>query len=383
MKICLSLLPQLGALLAFAVGTTSCVQTWPADREFEARGAFIEEVDSVEEAPSAEDGLNQIPAEPNFKQLHYRRAIDPACLRAPSGPYRVGPGDKLDIEVAENVDTRRVTKVMPDGMLYYDVADGINVKGMSTREISTALATQLEDEYVGPVVSVNVANADSQRFWLLGQIKSPGAYPIQKPTTVIDAISQGGGLPSFDENNETGKSEAADLKRSILIRNSHLIPVNFDALIREGDMSQNVYIQPGDYLFIPSLAARSIYVLGEVVSPGPVFFEEGVTLRTAVATAGGFDSNAVKSKALILRGGIRDPKVAVVNIDAVMQGNEPDLLLEGGDLVWVPRTVWTKLREYTEAVLITAGQAVAIQESITFIGGEGRTGVTIPVRGGN
>ena len=372
MKICLSLLPQLGALLAFAVGTTSCVQTWPADREFEARGAFIEEVDSVEEAPSAEDGLNQIPAEPNFKQLHYRRAIDPACLRAPSGPYRVGPGDKLDIEVAENVDTRRVTKVMPDGMLYYDVADGINVKGMSTREISTALATQLEDEYVGPVVSVNVANADSQRFWLLGQIKSPGAYPIQKPTTVIDAISQGGGLPSFDENNETGKSEAADLKRSILIRNSHLIPVNFDALIREGDMSQNVYIQPGDYLFIPSLAARSIYVLGE-----------GVTLRTAVATAGGFDSNAVKSKALILRGGIRDPKVAVVNIDAVMQGNEPDLLLEGGDLVWVPRTVWTKLREYTEAVLITAGQAVAIQESITFIGGEGRTGVPLPVRGEN
>ena len=383
MKICLSLLLQLGALLVLPIGTTSCVQTWPADREFEARGAFLEEDDSVDETLSAEDGLKQIPAEPHFEQLHYHRAIDPAYLRVPSGPYRVGPGDKLDIEVAENADTRRVTKVMPDGMLYYDVADGINVKGMSTREISTALATQLEGDYVGPVVSVNVADADSQRFWLLGQVKTPGAYPIQKPTTVIDAISQGGGLLSFNENNEVRNPEAADLKRSILIRNSDLIPVNFDALVREGDMSQNVYIRPGDYLFIPSITARSIYVLGEVISPGPTFYEKGTTLVTAVAAAGGVGTEAVKSKALILRGGTHDPKVAVVDIEAVTRGKEPDLALEGGDIVWIPRNMWTNLKKYAETVLITASQAVAIQESITVIGGEGRAGVTIPARGGN
>ena len=91
----------------------------------------------------------------------------------------------------------------------------------------------------------------------------------------------------------------------------------------------------------------------------------------------------MKSKALILRGGTRDPKVAVVDIEAVTRGKEPDLALEGGDIVWVPRNMWTNLKKYAEAILITASQAVAIQESITVIGGEGRAGVTIPARGGD
>ncbi len=374
---------QLGLLL-LAAGMTSCVQTWPADREFQTHAAlYAEDQEVIDDTLTVDEAINRIPAEPDFQQLHFDKTIDPACLRKPSGSYQVGPGDTLDIEVAELADTRRTTRVLPDGMLYYDVADGVNVKGMTITEISNALSEQLVDDYVNPIVSVNVANADSQRFWLLGQVRTPGAFPIQKPTTVIDAISQGGGLLSYDQNNEVGNPEAADLRRSILIRNGDLVPVDFDALIRNGDMSQNVYIQPGDYLFIPSLTSRSIYVLGEVITPGPVFYEEGATLLTAVASAGGVDKDAVKSKALILRGGTHDPQVAVVNIDAVMRGKEPDLLLEGGDIVWVPRTAWTKLKEYTEAVLITAGQAVAIQEGITVAGGDGRTGVAITAGGGN
>ena len=383
MKFRFGVLFQLGLLL-LAAGMTSCVQTWSADREFQTHAAlYDEDQETIDETLSPDEAINRIPSEPDFQQLHFDRKIDPACLQKPSGSYQVGPGDTLDIEVAELADTRRTTRVLPDGMLYYDVADGVNVKGMTITEISNALSERLVNDYVNPVVSVNVANADSQRFWLLGQVRTPGAFPIQKPTTVIDAISQSGGLLSYDQYNEVGNPEAADLKRSILIRNGDLVPVDFDALIRNGDMSQNVYIQPGDYLFIPSLTSRSIYVLGEVITPGPVFYEEGITLLTAVASAGGVDKDAVKSKALILRGGTRDPQVAVVNIDAVMRGREPDLLLEGGDIVWVPRTVWTKLKEYTEGVLVTAGQAVAIQEGITAAGGDGRSGVTITAGGGN
>ena len=383
MKFHCGVLFQLGLLL-LAAGMNSCVQTWPADPEFQTHAAlYDEDQKTIDEALSVDEAINRIPAEPDFQQLHFDKKIDPACLQKPSGSYQVGPGDTLDIEVAELADTRRTTRVLPDGMLYYDVADGVNVKGMTITEISNTLSERLVNDYVNPVVSVNVANADSQRFWLLGQVRTPGAFPIQKPTTVIDAISQSGGLLSYDQNNEVGNPEAADLKRSILIRNGDLVPVDFEALIRNGDMSQNVYIQPGDYLFIPSLTSRSIYVLGEVIAPGPVFYEEGITLLTAVASAGGVDKDAVKSKALILRGGTRDPQVAVVNIDTVMRGREPDLLLEGGDIVWVPRTVWTKLKEYTEGVLVTAGQAVAIQEGITAAGGAGRTGVTITAGGGN
>ncbi len=364
-------------LLIAALPATSCVQLWTADREFKTHEALYADDNPVEEIITVDGVVNRVPVEPDFQNLDIKREINPRLLNSPSGPYRVGPGDTLDIEVAENADTRRTTKVMPDGMLYYDVAKGIKAEGMSLKEISTELSTQLVDDYINPIVTVNVFVADSQRFWMLGQIGTPGAYSIQKPTTVIDAISIGGGLLSNDQTFEVGNPEAADLKRAILIRNGDLIPVDFNALIREGDMSQNVYVQAGDYIYIPSLANRSIYVLGEVIQPGPVFYEEGASLLTAISAAGGIDKEAVKSKALILRGNTHNPQVAVVNIEAVMRGREPDLKLEGGDIIWVPRTAWTKLKEYTEAVLITAGQAVAIQEGISASGGIGRTGVAI------
>jgi len=217
---------------------------------------------------------------------------------------------------------------------------------------------------------------------MLGQVSRPGTYPIQKPTTVIDAISQGGGLLSNRDGIEVTNPEAADLERAILIRNGDLIPVDFEALIREGDMSQNVYVKGGDYVFVPSLNAQSIYVLGHVNRPGPVFYEKGVSLLSAVAVAGGTRPDAIITKALIIRGGTHRPQVAVVDLRAVMRGKEPDLALQGGDIVWVPKSPWTKLKEYTEAVLITAAQAVAIQEGLGVLGVEGGTGVTINAGGG-
>ena len=267
-------------------------------------------------------------------------------------------------------------------MLHYDVANGIHVKGLTLADISTRLSKILEENYVNPVVSVNVAQADSQRFWMLGQIKVPGAYPIKKPTTLVDALSFGGGLLSNGEDREVGNPEAADLERAILIRNGDLVPVNFEALVREGDMSQNVYVRAGDYIFVPSLTAQSIYILGEVAQPGPVYYEAGNTLLSVVASAGGINKNAVGSKALIIRGGTRQPKVAVVNVNAIRRGKEPDLRLEGGDIVWVPRPPWTKLNDYVEAVLITAGQAVAVQEGLGVLGSSGGAGVAITA-GGN
>jgi len=375
---------QFGSLalscLVVAFAASSCAQLKVADREFKTHANFAYDLPEAPEdsgfQETARDAKN-----PSFQQLSFEKKLDRSLLRPPAGPYRVGPGDVLDIEVAENASTRQRVRVLPDGMLHYDVAPGIRVTGLTIGEISKRLSDQLSEDYVTPVVTVNVATADSQRFWLLGQVRTPGAYPVRKPTTLIEALSLGGGLLTFGEVQEVGNPEAADLERAILIRNGDLVPVDFESLVRQGDMSQNVYVRGGDYIFVPSLTARSVYVLGEVPQPGPVFYERGTTLVTAVASAGGVNKNAVASKALIIRGGTLRPQVAVVNVEAVMRGREPDLRLEGGDIVWVPRTPWTKLNDYVEAVLVTAGQAVAVQEGIGLLGGTGAAGVTISAGG--
>lgn len=377
--------PVASALLLVAVASlSSCIHLKPANREFQTDPAFAYDATFQVGADglTAEEALKRIPKDPKFESLKIDRKLDRSLLQAPAGAYRVGPGDELDIEVAELKETRARTKVMPDGMLYYDVARGIDVKGRTIGEISTLLSKALENDYVNPVVTVNVAKADSQRYWMLGQLQKPGAYPIAKPTTLIAALSAGGGLLNNAEAGEVANPEAADLERAILIRDGNLIPVDFESLVREGDMTQNVYVRGGDYIFVPSLTPRSVYVLGHVNKPGPVFFERGATLVSAVAAAGGPQPDAIVTKALILRGGTLHPQVAVVNLRAVMRGQEPDLKLEGGDIVWVPRSPWTKLDRYVEAVLITAAQAVAVQEGLGVLGSSGSAGVTI-VAGGN
>ncbi len=164
-----------------------------------------------------------------------------------------------------------------------------SIENQKINSLHHRLSQILEDGYVKPIVSVNITQADGQRFWMLGQIKVAGAYLIKKPITLVDAISFGRGLLSNGKDREVGNPEAAGLKRATLIRNGDLISVNFDTLIREGDLSQNVCVRAGDYIFAPSLTARSICILGEVSQPGPVYSESAPpfsvpTLRQAEST---------------------------------------------------------------------------------------------------
>ena len=233
--------------------------------------------------------------------------------------------------------------------------------------MSSLLAERLKNDYPNPVVTVNLTEAQSQRFWVLGQVKQPGAYPIGRPTRLIEAISQAGGMYTDIELGGEAQ-ETVDLDRAILIRNGELLPVNFRNLIEQADMSQNVFVRENDYIYLPSVQHRAIYVLGAVRSPGPIYFDNDPTVLSAVAMAGGPRDEAVITKALVIRGYPNKPRVAVVNIRNIMHGRDSDAHRIGGDIVWVPDTVWTDLLSYARGAVITAAQAVAIQEGLSVVG---------------
>lgn len=313
---------------------------------------------------------------PNFETFTIDRTVPPSLLEKPTEAYKVGPGDLLDLEVAENATTRTSTRVMPDGKLYYDVADGVQVKGKSLREVSEILSTELADDYPTPIVSVNLAEASSQRVWLMGQLKNPGAYPIARPTTLLQAISQAGGMYNGSAGGNSTE-EMVDLDRSIVIRDGEPVPVDFTELVKHGDMSQNIYMKGGDYIYLPSVQHSAVYVLGAVRNAGPVRFENKVTALSALAVAGGHDKDAVITKALIIRGSLHNPSVAVINLNGIMKGNATDVPLAPGDILWVPKSEWTLLKKYVESIVFTAAQAVAVQGGVQAIGASGGSSVTI------
>jgi polysaccharide biosynthesis/export protein len=358
------------SLLGFALSSCTTTEQTDYQRESEPRPSrfgFKKNCETVSQKEACE--------EPKFECVKIENKISPSLLNPPAGDYRVGPGDELDIEIAEDLNSRATAKVMPDGMLYYNVANGINVKGKSIREVSDALSEALSYDYVDPIVTVNVANADSQRFWVLGQVKNPGTFPLKKPTTLLAALSQSEGLGAANFGNES--QDLVDLSRAILIRGKSLVPVDFEALIERGDMSQNVYVHPNDYIYLPSRMNNMIYVLGRVNNPGPIYYDHNTTLLSAVAAAGGPREDAIVTKATIIRGCTHEPEVSIVNLQQLMRGETPNLKLKGGDIVWLPLSHWTNIRNYTESILLTAGQAIAVQGGLSSVGSTGGVGVNI------
>jgi polysaccharide export outer membrane protein len=348
-------------LIAAALGLSSCA----VPDEFDV---YNQQADPHLQA---EREASRLGNGPKFIDYEMERKLAPDALRPSGADYQVGPGDILEIEIAELKASRMKTTVLPDGMLYFDVAEGIRASGKSLKEISTELGEQLTDYYTSPVVSVNLNKAESQRFWVLGQVKTPGAYPMIGPTTLLEALSKSGGLFSGEISGET--QEVADLDRAIIVRKGEPLPVDFRSLVEYGDMSQNVYLKGGDYIYLPSVQNRAVYVLGAVKKPGPLYFKDDITVISALAQAGGPDPTAVVTKAIVIRGSLNQPRVAVCNLHGIQRGYDRDFELRVGDILWVPKSNWTYVNRYLEAVIVTAAQAVAVNEGehVIGLGGDG------------
>ena len=285
-------------------------------------------------------------ADAEFQEVKLRNGVRPHHLAAEESAVRLGVGDLLEIEILEQPTSRAVCMVMPDGVLFYDLAGGVMAQGKTVEQLESILTENLErqKEYRLPVVSVNFTNSASRTYTVLGQVGKPGSFPIPKPTRLLEAIGRCGGI----------ESGLADLRRSVVIRNNTMICPDFNALITDGDMSQNMYLRPGDYVFVPLLGRDKVHVLGEVSNPSSVPFEPEISLISAIASAGGPTPGAALGRVAIVRGSALSPRIATVNLKDIMSGKTSDFRLYPDDIIWVPRSPWEKLEEYATDAVRTA-----------------------------
>lgn len=191
-------------------------------------------------------------------------------------------------------------------------------------------------------------------------MNTPGLYALDNPTTILEVISRAGGL--FTSRFSGTTEELADLHHSFLARNGEFLAVDFYKLLREGDLSQNIYLRDGDYIYLPSALSKEVYVLGAVKQPTSVGFADQVTLVSAIANAKGLLSAAYPERIVIIRGSLAQPAVATVNFNLILAGKEPDVALEPRDIVWVPNGPWERLERYTKLVINTFVRTVAANE---------------------
>jgi len=355
-----------GLLLATVVGCSSTGKRAAAPAQFADLTA-----NSPSPAAANQVKLDQVKPDP----------LKPEWLRPGTEPFTLGPGDRLEIEILGALNSRAVTAVGPDGKIYYHLLPGMNVWGLTLAETRDLLQKELGKYLTEPQLTVTLREVASKHVWLLGRLSRPGVYPLAAPMTLLEAIALAGGTASAG-GAQVSLQELADLRHSFVMRQGQFLPVDFTRLLQQGDTSQNIYLQPDDFVYVPSASAQQVYVMGAVKAPRSVLYTDGMTLVSAMTSASGAATvgwfvpsnygimpDAYLSHVAIVRGSLSEPQMSIVDYGAIIKGKARDVLLEPGDIVFVPNAPYATLKRYLNTILGTFITTVAANEGITAGGG--------------
>ncbi len=161
--------------------------------------------------------------------------------------YRIGPGDSLEIFVWRNPDLAATVTVRPDGRITVPLINDLEASGKTptelARDIEKALAVYVQDPLVTVVVTGFVGTFE-QQVRVVGAAANPAAIPYRANMTLLDVIISVGGL------SETAAGNRAKLIRVVDGRQQEYA-IRLDDLIKNGDISANVKVYPGDIIIIP------------------------------------------------------------------------------------------------------------------------------------
>jgi polysaccharide export outer membrane protein len=253
----------------------------------------------------------------------------PANL-GPNPGYRIGPGDRLRLNIFGEEGMNDLSAgVDADGYVQLPMVEAVRVSGLTTREIMERLKDAYGAFFIDPWVTVELETAESAALYFLGEFRDPGVRYMNGATNLIEALALAGGL-----------EEDAFLPGARLLRDDRICTVDLDALLRQGDFAQNVWMRAGDVIYAPRREDMSVYVIGSVAAPQAVpFGATGRTLLEAISVAGGqIPGTSLMSEVRIIRSS-SPTRGELILFDArrVLNGLAPDFRLEPGDVVWVPQ----------------------------------------------
>ena len=171
-----------------------------------------------------------------------------AAASAADNDYIMCPGDQLQVVVYRHTDISSPLNstpyiVRPDGKVTFPLIGDIDVTGKTVTEFTRQLEASLAEYLVRPQGSVNILKLGTTRVYVLGEVKKPGLYELEKSHRVLDALGKAEGF-----------TEKAAKKKIFLIRKGAEEPVlvNINNFLKKSDQSQNYVLNEGDCLYLTS-----------------------------------------------------------------------------------------------------------------------------------
>ncbi len=276
---------------------------------------------------------------------------------APRPPYRLQIGDTIDVHVQHGTGFRESDLIVgPDGEVGLPLLGLVKAEGKTVAEFGADLQSRLGELLMGSHVAVLLKKYRPATATVLGQVREPGAYPVEGSRKLVEIVASAGGFRHLERRDGLG---GADLSRAFVSREERMVPVDFVALFERGDLRHNVSVHPGDFIYVPDIANREVYVIGYVNKPTAVpLLGTPLSVLGAIAHAGGPADLARIDNIAVVRDISKRPRLRIVNAETLLSGQEPDFELAAGDVIYVPRD---DLRAaHPESILQSTSQALLL-----------------------
>ena len=239
----------------------------------------------------------------------------------------IGPGDLLHITIFREDNLEQRVRVKDSGDVALQLVGAVDVKGLPPADAAEKIAGRYKaGGFLNqPQVAVFVEESVSQRAAVLGEVEHPGLVPLTSSRSLLDVLSQAGGLTAMADRHITIRHPGQPPTTVFLSNHADQALANAD-----------VPVQPGDTILVPK--AGIVYVLGDVGRPGGFVMQDDarLSLLQAISLASGTNKTANENQARLLRkvnGTLTEQPLA---LKAIERGHQPDPQLEADDVVFIP-----------------------------------------------
>jgi polysaccharide export outer membrane protein len=259
----------------------------------------------------------------------------------------------LHVQVFDTPELDQHGRVTDAGNLPLLLGGNVKIATLTPADAARSIERALKDGnyLLRPRVTVTVEEYATQKVSVLGEVKTPGAYAIATPRSVLDVLTLAGGL-----------TETADRKVLIERHGSKERVPYFVSNKADAALDSAIEVNPGDTLLVPK--AGIVYVLGDVGRPGGYTMTNNdgkVSVLELMARAGGTNHSAVPSEAKIIRKTTQGYTEIALPLSALQKGHKADLMLEPDDIVYVPFSYVRNIAMNAGGIAASASAALIYQ----------------------
>lgn len=229
--------------------------------------------------------------------------LAPAIAQPGWAGYQLGPEDQIEVQMYGQGGSTVKTRIKSDGTIALPLIGRIRASDQSTQALAASIEAALKrGGYINnPIVNVEVATYASRTVTMLGEFGNPGLYPLDRPLSLSEMVAKVGGLRG-------GATDTVVLRRATRVERYSL------GAIARGEVP-DVVLLPGDSVYA---ANPQYYIYGQVGNAGVFGIAPQMTIRQALARAGGPTLAGSERKITLYR----DGKEQEADLSALIQPND-------------------------------------------------------------